>query len=135
MVAPQGTSATIFFSDAARGRAAATADFLRRENWAGRVVAGTELAQVGLPTDGAMQVAVAMATDDRINPHGVIGFGAIVANPDDPEGKIGFGQHGGLGRNEHALQTNGQANSSDLEASPCGMLSNVLGSVNALPAR
>jgi arylsulfatase A-like enzyme len=100
VVAPQGTSATIFFSEAARGRAASTADFLRRENWAGRVVAGAELAQVGLPTDGALQVAVAMATDDRVNPHGVTGFGAIVANPDDPEGKIGFGQHGGLGRNE-----------------------------------
>jgi arylsulfatase A-like enzyme len=100
VIAPQGTSATIFFSEAARPRATATADFLRRENWAGRVVAGAELAQVGLPTDGALQVAVAMATDGRVNPHGVIGFGAIVANPDDPEGKIGFGQHGGLGPNE-----------------------------------
>jgi arylsulfatase A-like enzyme len=100
VVAPQGISATIFFSAAARGRAAATADFLRRENWAGRVVAGAELTQVGLPSDGALQVAVAMATDDRVNPHGVRGFGAIVANPDDNESKVGFGQHGGLGVNE-----------------------------------
>jgi arylsulfatase A-like enzyme len=102
VVAPQGTSATIFFSDAARDRAPATADFLARENWAGRVVAGTELAQVGLPIDTALQVAVAMATDDRINPHGVRGFGVIVADPGDPEGKIGFGQHGGLGANEQS---------------------------------
>jgi arylsulfatase A-like enzyme len=100
VVAPQGTSATIFFSEAARGRAPAAADFLRRENWAGRVVAGAELAQVGLPTDTSLQVAVAMATDGRVNPHGVRGYGAIVANPDDPESKIGFGQHGGLGVNE-----------------------------------
>ncbi|HEU0216102.1 MAG TPA: alkaline phosphatase family protein [Stellaceae bacterium] len=100
VVAPQGTSATIFFSEAGRDRAAATADFLKRENWAGRVVSGTELAQVGLPTDGALQVAVAMAADDRVNPHGVRGFAPIVSNPDDNESKIGFGQHGGLGVNE-----------------------------------
>jgi arylsulfatase A-like enzyme len=100
VVAPQGTAATIFFSEAARERAPAVADFLTREAWAGRVVAGARLAQVGLPTDTALQVAVAMATDDRVNPHGVRGYGAIVANPDDPESKIGFGQHGGLGVNE-----------------------------------
>src|SRR5215469_7314996 len=56
VVAPQGTSATIFFSEAARGRAPAVAEFLRRENWAGRVVVGEELATVGLPTDTALQV-------------------------------------------------------------------------------
>ena len=100
VVAPQGTSATVYFSDAARGRVADTAAFLKRENWAGRVVAGAELAEIGLPTDTALQVAVAMATDARINPHGVAGYGAIVANPDDNESKIGFGQHGGLGVNE-----------------------------------
>jgi len=100
VVAPQGISATIFFSDAARDRVAATADFLARENWAGRVVAGAELATVGLPTDTSLQVAVAMATDNRVNPHGVAGYGAIVFNPEDSESKIGFGQHGGLGAHE-----------------------------------
>ena len=100
VVAPQGISATIFFSEAARNRAGATADFLMRENWAGRVVAGGGLSEVGLPTDTSLQVAVAMATDDRVNPHGVAGYGAIVFNPDDSESKIGFGQHGGLGAHE-----------------------------------
>jgi arylsulfatase A-like enzyme len=100
VVAPQGTSATIFFSEAARDRAPAAATFLKRENWAGQVIACGDLARVGLPTDSALQVAVAMATDGRVNPHGVAGYGAIVANPDDPESKIGFGQHGGLGINE-----------------------------------
>ncbi|MGA8399468.1 MAG: nucleotide pyrophosphatase, partial [Stellaceae bacterium] len=56
--------------------------------------------QVGLPADTALRVAVAMATDARVNPHGVGGFAAIVANPEDTESKIGFGQHGGLGVNE-----------------------------------
>ncbi len=100
VVAPQGTSATIYFSDGARGRAPETAAFLTRENWAGRVVAGAELAKVGLPIDTALQVAVAMATDARVNAHGIAGYGAIVANPEDNESKIGFGQHGGLGINE-----------------------------------
>ncbi|HZK91006.1 MAG TPA: alkaline phosphatase family protein [Stellaceae bacterium] len=102
VVAPQGISATIFFSEAARDRTVATADYLGRENWAGRVVAGAELAAIGLPTHTALQVAVAMATDDRVNPHGVRGYGAIVSNPDDSESKIGFGQHGGLGRHEQS---------------------------------
>jgi arylsulfatase A-like enzyme len=100
VVAPQGTSATIYFSDAARPRAPEVASFLKRENWAGRVVAGAGLAEVGLPVDTALQVAVAMAADDRVNPHGVGGFAPIVTNPDDNESKIGFGQHGGLGVNE-----------------------------------
>jgi arylsulfatase A-like enzyme len=100
VVAPQGTSATIFFSEAARSRAAATAEFLRRENWAGRVAAGGELAAIGLPTDTSLRVAVAMAADDRVNPHGVGGYAPIVFNPEDSESKIGFGQHGGLGVNE-----------------------------------
>ncbi|HTW52808.1 MAG TPA: alkaline phosphatase family protein [Stellaceae bacterium] len=100
VVAPQGTSATIYFSDAARRCVPDVAAFLKRENWAGRVAAGAELTEVGLPTGTALQVAVAMAADDRVNPHGVGGFAPIVANPDDNESKIGFGQHGGLGVNE-----------------------------------
>jgi arylsulfatase A-like enzyme len=100
VVAPQGTAATIYFADNARNRVKPTTEFLARENWAGRVVAGRELAGIGLPTDTALQVAVAMATDDRVNPHGVRGYGAIVLNPEDSESKIGFGQHGGLGVNE-----------------------------------
>ena len=100
VVAPQGTAATIYFAGGARDRVAATADFLARENWAGRVVAGEQLAAVGLATDTALQVAVAMAADDRVNPHGVAGSAAIVADPGDPESKIGFGQHGGLGGHE-----------------------------------
>jgi hypothetical protein len=100
VVAPQGTAATIFFAATARNRVASTEAFLARENWAARVFAGERLAEVGLPTDTALQVAVALATDDRVNPHGVPGFGAIVSDPNDPEGRIGFGQHGGLGANE-----------------------------------
>jgi hypothetical protein len=100
VVAPQGTAATIFFADTAHDRIAATADFLVRENWAGEVFAGGRLGEIGLPTDSSLQVAVALAADHRINPHGVRGYCPIVADPGDPESKIGFGQHGGLGVNE-----------------------------------
>ena len=100
VVAPQGTAATIFFAESARDRVAVTADFLGRENWAGQVAAGADLARIGLSAGTSLQVAVAMAVDDRINPHGIAGHGAIVSDPGDPESKIGFGQHGGLGVHE-----------------------------------
>jgi arylsulfatase A-like enzyme len=100
VVAPNGTAATIYFSEAARGKVAATADFLARENWAGGVFAGDRLAEIGLPTDTSLQVAVTMAADDRVNPHGVQGYCPIVADASDTESKLGFGQHGGLGVNE-----------------------------------
>ena len=64
--------------------------------------AGEELAAIGLPTDTSLQVAVAMATDDGINPHGVAGQAPIVFHSDDTESKIGFGQHGGLGAHEQS---------------------------------
>ena len=100
VVAPNGTAATIYFADAARGKIAATADFLARENWAGGVFAGDRLAEIGLPTDTSLQVAVTMAADDRVNPHGIRGYCPIVADASDTESKLGFGQHGGLGINE-----------------------------------
>ncbi len=100
VVAPNGTAATIYFADAARGKIAATADFLAREDWAGGIFVGDQLTRIGLPADTALQVAVSLAADDRINPHGIRGYCPIVADAGDPESKIGFGQHGGLGVNE-----------------------------------
>jgi arylsulfatase A-like enzyme len=100
VVAPQGTAATIYFSDAARGRSREVARLLAQHEWAGRVVADDELAAVDLPTDTALRVALSLAADDRVNPHGVAGYCGIVADPSDSESKIGFGQHGGLGAHE-----------------------------------
>jgi len=51
-----------------------------------------------LPTDTALRVAISLAADDRINPHGVRGYAGIVVDPADSESKIGFGQHGGSAR-------------------------------------
>jgi hypothetical protein len=76
------------------------ARFLAQHEWAGRVVADDELAGVDLPTDTALRVAISLAADDRVNPHGVVGYCPIVLDPSDSESKIGFGQHGGLGSHE-----------------------------------
>ena len=47
-----------------------------------------------------MRVALSLAPDNRVNPHGVGGYCPIVQDPTDSESKVGFGQHGGLGANE-----------------------------------
>lgn len=100
VVAPNGTAATIYFAVPDNNRPAEVARFLQRENWAGGVFAGETLATVGLPGHTAMRVAVTLAGDDRVNPHGIAGHSPIVLDPADSESKIGFGQHGGLGANE-----------------------------------
>src|SRR5215469_10657921 len=68
VVAPNGTAATLYFSESHSDLVARTAALLRAQDWAGEVVSGAELTRVGLPTDGALQIAVAMAADDRVNP-------------------------------------------------------------------
>ena len=86
----------------ARGRSAGAGRAVSRRPRTGpaRSLPATRWRRVGLPTDTAMRVAVTLAGDDRVNPHGVGGYCPIVQDPADNESKIGFGQHGGLGANE-----------------------------------
>ena len=100
VVAPNGTAATLYFAEPESERVAQVARFLARENWVGQVFTGDRLAAVGLPNNTAMRVAVTLAGNDEPNLHGVRGSCPIVQDPADNEGKIGFGQHGGLGANE-----------------------------------
>lgn len=100
VVAPNGTAAVIYFAAPDSERPAEVARFLAKQDWTGEVFTGERLAAVGLPGDTAMRVAVTLAADDRVNPHGVGGYCPIVLDPADSESKIGFGQHGGLGANE-----------------------------------
>ena len=100
VVAPKGTSATLYFAEPNGALPARVQRFLAGRNWVGEVFAGERLASVGLPTDSAMRVALSLAADERVNPHGVGGYCPIVQDPADNESKIGFGQHGGLGANE-----------------------------------
>ena len=100
VIAPNGTAATLYFSDPASAQVERIAAFLATQSSVAGVFAGDRLAEVGLPTDTAMRIAVTMAADDQINPFGVAGACPIVKDPADNESKIGFGQHGGLGRHE-----------------------------------
>jgi len=49
-----------------------------------------------------MQIAVTLKPDDRTNPHGVPGHSPVVRDALEPKDATGFGQHGGLGRNEQS---------------------------------
>src|SRR5205807_9723687 len=90
----------VYFAGPDGDRPAQVARLLAAESWAGEVFSGERLAAVGLPGDTAMRVALTLAADARVNPHGVAGYCPIVLDPADSESKIGFGQHGGLGANE-----------------------------------
>ena len=100
VVAPNGTAATLYFADPEGDLVARVAHFLSSENWVGELFVGERLAAAGLPVNTPMQIAVSLAGEDRINPHGIAGYAPIVQDPSDSESKIGFGQHGGLSPNE-----------------------------------
>jgi arylsulfatase A-like enzyme len=100
VVAPNGSAALLYFADPAGGLVAEVARFLETQDWVGRTFVGPALAAAGLPTGSAMQIALTLKTDERSNPHGVPGHSHIVRDWLEPKDCIGFGQHGGLGRNE-----------------------------------
>jgi hypothetical protein len=47
-----------------------------------------------------MQIALTLKPDERPNAHGVAGHSHIVRDSLEPKDSTGFGQHGGLGKNE-----------------------------------
>jgi predicted AlkP superfamily pyrophosphatase or phosphodiesterase len=100
VVAPNGTAALLYFTDPAGALVGEVARFLETQNWVGRAFVGDGLAEIGLPTGSALQIAVSLKPDDRANPYGVPGHSHIVRDWLEPKDSTGFGQHGGLGRNE-----------------------------------
>jgi arylsulfatase A-like enzyme len=100
VVAPNGTAALLYFADARGALVAEVARFLETQDWVGRAFVGSALAEIGLPTGSALQIALTLKPDDRANPHGVSGHSHIVRDALEPKDCTGFGQHGGLGRNE-----------------------------------
>jgi Type I phosphodiesterase / nucleotide pyrophosphatase len=102
VVAPNGTSALLYFADPAGPLVGQTARFLATQDWVGRTFVGPELASAGLPTGSPMQIAVTLKPDDRANPHGVPGHSHVVRDALEPKDATGFGQHGGLGKNEQS---------------------------------
>ena len=100
VVAPNGTAALLYFADPKGALVGKVARFLETQDWVGRAFVGSELAEIGLPTDSAVQIALTLKPDDRVNPHGVPGHSHIVRDSLEPKECTGFGQHGGLGSNE-----------------------------------
>jgi arylsulfatase A-like enzyme len=100
VVAPQGTSALLYFSAAARPLASRIADWLKAQDFCDQVFEDAELADVGLPTGGALGLALSMRCDDKPNEFGVPGRSDSVSSPFSSESRPGSAQHGGLGRHE-----------------------------------
>jgi arylsulfatase A-like enzyme len=102
VVAPNGTAALVYFAEPDGGPVGAVRHFLEAQDWVGRVYVGDGLAAVGLPAGTAARIAVTLAVDDRLNPHGVAGYSHVVRDPQEPKDATGCGQHGGQGRNEQS---------------------------------
>jgi arylsulfatase A-like enzyme len=100
VVAPNGSAALFYFAEPAGALVAEVAGFLEAQDWVDRTFAGHNLGLVGLPTSSAMQIAVTLKPDERANPFGVPGHSHIVRDSLEAKDCTGFGQHGGLGRNE-----------------------------------
>ena len=100
VVAPNGTAALLYFADPKGALVGEVARFLETQHWVGRAFLGGELAEIGLPTNSAAQIALTLKPDGRANPHGVPGHSHIVRDSLEPKDCSGFGQHGGLGSNE-----------------------------------
>jgi len=100
VVAPNGSAALLYFAEPAGALVAEVAGFLESQDWVDRTFAGHNLGLVGLPTSSAMQIAVTLKPDERANPFGVPGHSHIVRDSLEAKDCTGFGQHGGLGRNE-----------------------------------
>ncbi len=102
VVAPNGTAALLYFADPTGALVGEVARFLETRDWVGRTFVGPNLAAAGLPTASSMQIAVTLKPDDRTNPHGVPGHSLVVRDALEPKDATGFGQHGGLGKNEQS---------------------------------
>src|SRR5262249_46460606 len=73
VVAPNGTAALLYFADRTGSLVRKVARFLETQDWVGQAFVGGALAEVGLPTGSAAQIALTLKPDDRANPHGVPG--------------------------------------------------------------
>jgi hypothetical protein len=100
VLASSGMGALLYLSPQACARRDTIADWLASQSWCERVYAGPALAGIGLPVDGALQIAFSMAKQDTANRFGVPGAGAVAADSFTKSDALGHGQHGGLGHYE-----------------------------------
>jgi hypothetical protein len=124
VVAPQGTSVVIHFAADARERLDAVARWLEAQDFCGRLYAGEALAQLGLPRDGTLCLAVTLAADDEANEFGVPGRSDVAENALGGESLPGHGQHGGLGHYEQRpfLAVRGPGFGAGARSSPASLI-------------
>ncbi len=101
VVAPSGSSAFIHFGGGALSRRDEVAAWLEEQPWAGRIIKGEDLAELGQAPSSDM-LALDMAKSDGRNRHGVPGLTgyAVRFSEDEDEVRRDCGMHGGLGRYE-----------------------------------
>ncbi|MBS79377.1 alkaline phosphatase family protein [Variovorax sp. Varisp41] len=100
VVAPNGNAALLYFADEARDAIPALVRWLQDQDFTGRVFAGQALAEIGLPTEGPLGLALALRHDASTNPHGVPGRSVSLLSPFSDSSPVGCAQHGGLGEHE-----------------------------------
>lgn len=97
-----GTGALIYLDPAHASRRADLEGFLRAQPWCGALYPAQDLGLIGQAPHYGLAFAVSMAADESSNGFGVPGR-SLTAKPrwDKPD-RVGFGQHGGLGRFEQS---------------------------------
>jgi arylsulfatase A-like enzyme len=101
VVAPSGSSAFIHFGGDALSRRDEVAAWLAEQSWAGRIIKGEDLAELG-QAPAADMLALDMAKSEGRNRNSVPGLTAYAVrfSEDEDEVRRDCGMHGGLGRYE-----------------------------------
>ena len=102
VLAPQGTSALLYFAASADERVASVARYLREQSWTDKVLVDQELAQAGMCAEQGLRIGLSMAKQDVPNAHGIAGLSDIATRFEPTPRKTGMGQHGGFGAYEQA---------------------------------
>jgi len=102
VIASNGLSAHLYFSEDARSRIADVRDFLTGIEDIARVFTGDDLKSLGHRTDTALAISIVTRRTDRTNPHGIAGMSIAIADPLSADTYEGCGQHGGLGPYEQS---------------------------------
>ena len=97
-----GTASLVYLHPGQASRRGLLEDFLHTREWAGTVLGGDELRQVGHAPDTTLAFAVSLRSDSKTNSYGVPGCSLAALPRWDKPDRLGFGQHGGLGRFENA---------------------------------